>query len=111
MNIYINVYFLREKKREKDREELWKRMDSLDINILIAQIELGRTMPEPKILEKTPMTQFTSKPPTSLVASPNVPQSVKDRTQQQNSALGGSENVISAINAPQQITPAAHPHM
>jgi len=36
-------------------------MDTLDINMIIAQIEQGRNVPEPKILAKTPLTLFIDK--------------------------------------------------
>lgn len=87
-------------------------MDSFDINALIAQIELGRTVPEPKILEKTPMTQFLNKPPSSSLCTPDTqPQSVKDRTQQPENFAGGGANAVAATNAPQQTIPTAHPSM
>ncbi|KAL3082872.1 hypothetical protein niasHS_010674 [Heterodera schachtii] len=74
----------KEKKREKDREELWKRMDTLDICNLISQIEEGKALPEPNILAKTPLTHFIEKATSVLAgaivsASEGLTQSSKDR--------------------------------
>ncbi|KAL7073396.1 hypothetical protein ACQ4LE_007409 [Meloidogyne hapla] len=84
----------KEKKREKDREELWKRMDSMDINSILAQIEQGKNVPEPKILEKTSLTLFIEKPPNSIVPPPPAVggngQEINSGQQQQTS--GSREN-------------------
>ena len=45
-------------------------MDSMDINSLLAQMEQGRNVPEPKILENTSLTLFIEKPPNSIAPPP-----------------------------------------
>ncbi|CAK5027735.1 unnamed protein product [Meloidogyne enterolobii] len=100
----------KEKKREKDREELWKRMDSMDINSILAQIEQGKNVPEPKILEKTSLTLFIEKAPNSIVPPPPAAggngQEVKsgqqvsgtreNRTSQSQNPEGGNETVVAS---------------
>lgn len=44
-------------------------MDSLDIGVMILQIEQGKHLPEPHILAKTPLTQFIEKAPMSASAA------------------------------------------
>uniref|UniRef100_A0A915P525 Serine/threonine protein phosphatase 2A regulatory subunit n=1 Tax=Meloidogyne floridensis TaxID=298350 RepID=A0A915P525_9BILA len=100
----------KEKKREKDREELWKRMDSMDINSILAQIEQGKNIPEPKILEKTSLTLFIEKAPNSIVPPPpsaggngqeakSGQQQVsgrENRTSQSQNPEGGNETVVAS---------------
>jgi hypothetical protein len=50
---FDNNRFLREKKRERERDELWKRMDALEV--CVAKGELKTT---PRILELTPLTSY-----------------------------------------------------
>uniref|UniRef100_A0A0N5AB71 Ovule protein n=1 Tax=Syphacia muris TaxID=451379 RepID=A0A0N5AB71_9BILA len=53
--------FLREKKKEKDREELWRRLSNLGI--------IAPTEKDPQILGKTPLTSFVNKKEGSVLTS------------------------------------------
>lgn len=47
------VFFFREKKKEKEREDLWKRLAAVELNPPVDK--------DPHILSKTPLTNFTVK--------------------------------------------------
>uniref|UniRef100_A0A914HGY5 Serine/threonine protein phosphatase 2A regulatory subunit n=1 Tax=Globodera rostochiensis TaxID=31243 RepID=A0A914HGY5_GLORO len=103
----------KEKKREKDREELWKRMDSLDIGGLILQIEQGGALPEPTILAKTPLTQFIEKPSSgtgAVTAADGGTQPSKDRPSCGAADTNPSGATTSAIHATANSPPAAALH-
>jgi hypothetical protein len=88
-------------------------MDMLDISQLIAQIEQGRNVPEPKILEKTPLTQFIDKPSaSSTFCSPQdgqqpQQQSPKDRQGGQQQNPGDTPMTASLANSPNSNTPTS----
>lgn len=61
MNLKQFIHF-REKKKEKDREELWKRLSQLDIN---------KPDPAPRILTTQSMTSFLPQKSSSHTNSSN----------------------------------------
>jgi len=56
----------REKKKEKDREELWRRIESLDLTVIMERLDRGEPVSHSQILSKTPMTTFLNQSPSSL---------------------------------------------